>query len=99
MSSFKLVDPKPQNVEICFTFPVLNKMFKMKVNKRATLKSWRIILANRSECDFAHMKLKFMAATPQKEVLDPEIPIYQLGYFKKQLESYKLEVDVEYEGG
>lgn len=94
MSSIKEVNTKPQIISINFTFPSINKMLNMKVNQRSTLKSWRPMLASKFGSDFAHMKLKFIACTPQKEILDPETPIYQLGYFNKNLEVYKLEIDI-----
>lgn len=72
----------------------------MKINSKImTLKSLRPMLADKFGADFAHIRLKFTAKNEKKEVLDPEVPIFQLPYFQTPLEMYKIEVEIEYEGG
>lgn len=93
MLEVKGLETKSTIINVNFEFLALNRMLKMKINSKImTLKSLRPLLAERFNSDFAHIRLKFTAKNDKKEILDPEMPIYQLPYFQTSIEQYKIEV-------
>ena len=86
------VKNKNPTITIHFEFISIKKMIKISVNNRSTLKALRPLLANRFAADFAHIKLRFKSKGKNKEILDTEVALYEIPYFKTNSEVCSVEV-------